>query len=83
LIRRDGKSKDSSQHQKPACALPLHLKAHGYRKNNRRKALANGDSEDTKVHLCALRQHSYLDKEGCCSRPPDINGPITKDYEEE
>src|SRR4029077_17085537 len=47
------------------------------RTDDRRKALANGDTEDTKVHLCALRQRSYLDKEGCRSRPRDLNGPIS------
>jgi translation initiation factor IF-1 len=50
------------EHQKPARALSFHVKADRYRKNNRRKALANGDSEGTKVHLCALWRRSYLDK---------------------
>jgi translation initiation factor IF-1 len=75
-----GESKDWSQHQKLARPLSVHVKTHRYRKDDRGEALANGDSEDTKVHLCALRQRSYLDKEGCCSWPPDINGPITKTF---
>ena len=63
-----------------ARALSFDIEANRYRQNNRRKALAIGDSEGTEVHLCALWRCSYLDKKGCCSWPPDINGPITKDY---
>jgi translation initiation factor IF-1 len=69
--------KARSEYQKLARALSFHVKADRYRQNNRRRTLANGDGEVTKVHLCPLRRRSYLDKEGCCSRSPDINGPIT------
>jgi len=72
-----GESEHWSHYQKPAGSLSFNLETHWYREDDRGKALANGDNEDTKVHLCALRQRSYLDKEGCRSRPPDFNRPIS------
>jgi len=72
-----GESKAWSHHQEPARPLSFNLETHRYREDYRRTALANGDSQSTKVHLCALRRRSYLDKEGCRSRPPDLNGPIS------
>jgi hypothetical protein len=52
--------------------LSFHVKADRYRKDNRGKTLADGDRENTKVHLRPLRQRSYLDKERRCSRTADV-----------
>jgi stearoyl-CoA desaturase (Delta-9 desaturase) len=69
-------SKGRSQHQKLARALSFHVKADGYRKDNRGKTLADGHIESTKVHLCPLRQRAYLDKEGRYSRTTDVHEPL-------
>jgi translation initiation factor IF-1 len=57
------------QHQKLARALSFHIEADQYRKDNRGKTLAAGQSKSTKDDLRALRRRSYLDKEGRHSRP--------------
>jgi hypothetical protein len=69
-------AKGRSQHQKLAGALSFHVKADGYRKDNRGKTLANSHIENTKVHLCALRQRSYMEKRGRYSRPTDVTQPL-------
>jgi hypothetical protein len=69
-------TKGRSQHQELARALSFHVKADGYRQDNRRKTLADGYIEKTKIHLCALRQRSYLDKRGRCSRTADVSQPV-------
>jgi hypothetical protein len=70
------KTKDRSQHQKPARTLSFNVEADRYRKDNRRKTLGNSQTENTKVNLRALRQCSYLDKERRYSWPADLNKPV-------
>src|SRR4029450_8534132 len=70
------KTKDRSQHQKPARTLSFNVEADRYRKGNRRKKLGTSQTSNTKVNLCALRQCSYLDKERRYSGPADISSPL-------
>jgi len=53
--------------------LSFHVKVDRYRTDDRRKALADGQNKSTKVHVRALRQDSYLDKEGRYPRPISVS----------
>ena len=61
--------------------MSFNVEADRYRKDNRRKALGNGQTENTEVHLCALRQRSYLEKERRYSWPADISQPVIRSFE--
>jgi hypothetical protein len=62
LIHRDARNQRSVPTQKLAGALSFNVEADGYRPNNRRKTLANSETENTKVYLCALRRRALLEK---------------------
>jgi translation initiation factor IF-1 len=69
-------SKDGAQYQKPAGALSFNVEADGYRQNNRRKTLANSETENTKGYLCALRRRALLEKERRYSWTGHVNEPV-------
>ena len=52
--------------------MSFNVEADRYREDNRRKALVNSQTENTKVNLCPLRQRSYLGKERRYSGPADL-----------
>jgi hypothetical protein len=56
--------------------LSFNVEADRYRQDNRRKTLGNGQTENTKVNLCTLRQRSQLDEERRYSGPADITEPV-------
>src|SRR5213080_2172841 len=64
------KTKDRHRSQELAGALSFNVEADRYRTHHKRKALADRQSESAKVHLCALRRRSYLDKRRRGSRSP-------------
>jgi hypothetical protein len=64
--------KGRSYPQKLARALSFNVEADRYWEDDRRRTLGNSQTEDTEVNLCALRQHSYLDKERRYSGPADV-----------
>src|SRR5262249_23171204 len=64
------KTKDRHRSQELAGALSFNVEADRYRTHHKRKALADRQSESAKVHLCALRRRSYLDKTRRGARSP-------------
>jgi len=43
-------------------ALSFDIEADRYRQNNRKKTVANSETENTKIYLSALRQPALLEK---------------------
>jgi len=63
-------------HQKFTGALSFYVEADRYWQDNRRKMLANSETENAKVYLCALRWRALLEKGRRYSWTRHVNEPV-------